>query len=146
MVGPGGVGYTPAMFLSLLVVTFLVAVLACSIVARLFARPIQSILERLVSGELAHAWLRYLKFAIYVTGISGGVRIWDLEKYITAQGPDMQPIVLNPERWTLEIYRTVIQTLQSTAWMLLVFFVCSLIAYVILRGFELRREKRDAAS
>ncbi len=134
------------MFLSLLVVTFVVAVLACAIVAKLFARPIQTILERLVSPDLGHAWVRYLKFAIYVTGISGGVRIWDLEKYITGQGPDQLPIVLTPERWTLEIYRTIIQTLQSTAWMLLVFFVFSLIAYVILRGFELRRERRDAGS
>jgi hypothetical protein len=81
------------MFLSLLLVTFLVAILACAIVTYLFAKPIQAILDRLVSGELAHAWVRYLKFAIYVTGISGGVRIWDLEKYITAQ--DRTAIVLN---------------------------------------------------
>jgi hypothetical protein len=133
------------MFLSLLIVTFAVAVLASATVARLFSHPIRIILERLVSADIGQAWIRYLKFAIYVTGISGGVRIWDLEKYITAQGPDMPAITLTPERWTLEIYRTVIQTLQSTAWMLLVFFVFSLIAYVILRGFELRREKRDAA-
>ena len=130
------------MFLSLLLVTFLVAVAASAIVATLFSRPIATILDRLVTHEMAHAWVRYLKFAIYVTGISGGVRIWDLEKYITAQGPDAQVIVLNPDRWTLELYRTVIQTLQSTAWMLLVFFVFSLIAYVILRGFELRRERK----
>lgn len=130
------------MFFSLLVVTFIVAVAASAAVAMLFAKPIATILNRLVSQELGQAWVRYLKFAIYVTGISGGVRVWDLEKYITAQGPDREPIVLNQERWILEIYRTVIQTLQSTAWMLLVFFVFSLIAYVILRGFELRREKR----
>ena len=133
------------MFLSLLVVTFLVAVAASAVVAMLFAKPIATILDRLVSKELGHAWVRYLKFAIYVTGISGGVRIWDLEKYITAQAPEREPIILNQERWILEIYRTVIQTLQSTAWMLLVFFVFSLIAYVILRGFELRREKRGDA-
>lgn len=134
------------MFLSLLLVTFVVAVAASAIVATLFSRPIGTILDRLVTREMAGAWVRYLKFAIYVTGISGGVRIWDLEKYITAQGPEAQVIVLNRERWILELYRTVIQTLQSTAWMLLVFFVFSLIAYVILRGFELRRERRDAAA
>lgn len=33
----------------------------------------------------------------------------------------------------LEIYRTVIEALQSIAWMLLVFFVFALIAYVIVR-------------
>jgi hypothetical protein len=30
--------------------------------------------------------------------------------------------------------------MQSAAWLLLVFFVFALIAYVILRGFELRRK------
>jgi len=49
--------------------------------------------------------------------------------------------VLTPERWTLEVYRTVIETLQSTAWMLLVAFVFLLIAYVIARGLELRASK-----
>jgi hypothetical protein len=47
--------------------------------------------------------------------------------------------VLDADRWTLEVYRTIIGTLQSIAWMLLVFFVAALIAYVVMRGFELRR-------
>ena len=48
-------------------------------------------------------------------------------------------LVLNWERWTLDIYSTIIQTLQSIAWMLLVFFTVALIAYVLVRIFELRR-------
>jgi hypothetical protein len=129
------------MFVSLLAVTLLVSLAACALVVRVFRGPIAAILDRLVGGELSAAWKRYLVFAIYVVGISGGVRIWDLEKYITARGPDEVPIVLTAERWTLEVYRTVVSTLQSTAWMLLVFFVFSLIAYVILRGFELRKAR-----
>ena len=42
-------------------------------------------------------------------------------------------------RWTLEVYRTVIETLQGIAWMLLVVFVVALVAYVLARGFELNR-------
>ena len=43
------------------------------------------------------------------------------------------------------MYRTIIETLQSIAWMLLVFFVFALIAFVIMRGFELRQAgRRDA--
>jgi hypothetical protein len=48
-------------------------------------------------------------------------------------------IVLNAERWMLEIYRAVIETLQSIAWMLLGFFVAALIACAVVRGFEPRR-------
>lgn len=52
------------------------------LVARLFQRPVRQILRRLVPEDLTGAWHRYLTFAIYVVGISGGVRIWSLEQYI----------------------------------------------------------------
>jgi hypothetical protein len=45
---------------------------------------------------------------------------------------------LTPEYWTLEIYRAIVGTLQSVAWMLLVFFLVSLIAYVIVKGREIK--------
>ena len=73
-----------------------------------------------------------------MVGISGGVRIFSLEQYVNPADPKAPPLMLTPERWTLEVYRTVIETLQSTAWMLLVAFVFLLIAYVIARGMELR--------
>ena len=129
------------MFFSLLLVTFLISLAVCFIVARLFDKPIKLILDRIVSSEMSHAWHRYIKFAILVVGISGGVRIHQLERFITAWGKDAEVLVLNNERWTLEIYRTIIGTLQSVAWMLLVVFVAALVAFVLLRGFEIAKGK-----
>ena len=129
------------MFISLLVITFLIAAFVSFLVARLFRKSISSILERIVGDDFSSGWWRYLTFAIYVVGISGGVRVWDLEKYITPRPEEAEVIVLNAERWTLEIYRTVIGSLQSIAWMLLVFFVFALIAYVIVRGMEMKHGK-----
>jgi hypothetical protein len=129
------------MFVTLLLVTFSIAVFASYVVARLFDRSIAAILKRIVADELSAAWQRYLTFAIFVVGVSGGVRIWELEKYITPHMRDVEPIVLNGDRWILEVYRTVIQTLQSIAWMLLMFFAFALIAYVLTRGYELRHGK-----
>ncbi|MGD8804169.1 MAG: hypothetical protein PVG12_13370, partial [Gammaproteobacteria bacterium] len=57
---------------------------------------------------------------------------------------DTEVLVLNSERWTLEVYRTIIETLQSLAWMYLVVFIFALIAFVIVRGFELKHQKRSA--
>ncbi len=37
-------------------------------------------------------------------------------------------MVLTGDRWTFEVFRTVIGTLQSLAWLLLVFFGFALIA------------------
>jgi hypothetical protein len=127
------------MFVSLLVVTFAVAALTSFLITRLFGRSIGRILGRIVTDELSSAWTRYLTFAIYVVGISGGVRIWDLEKYISPRGEDAEILVLNADRWTLEVYRTVIGTLQGVAWMLLIFFLFALIAYVVVRGREARQ-------
>jgi multidrug efflux pump subunit AcrB len=134
------------MFISLMIVTFLIAVAVSWAVARLFRPSIASILERIVASEISGAWWRYLTYAIYVVGISGGVRVWDLEKYITPRPEEATAIVLNAERWTLEIYRTVIGSLQGIAWMLLVFFVFALIAYVIVRGMEVKHGGPPPAS
>ena len=130
------------MFLTLLVVTFVIAALVSFVVARLFDRSLRQILGRLVAEDLSTAWHRYIVFAIYVVGISGGVRIWSLEQYIMPRERNAAPLTLNPDRWTLEVYRTVIGTLQSVAWMLLVFFAFALIAYVVVRGLEMRQARR----
>ncbi|HIJ71796.1 MAG TPA: hypothetical protein HPP87_10600 [Planctomycetes bacterium] len=133
------------MFITLLIVTFAIAFVVATIVVVVFTKPIDKILARIISDEISKAWLRYLKFAIYVTGISSGVRIWDLEKYITKPMYEHAEIVqLTAERWTFEVYRTIISTLQGVAWMLLVFFVFALIAYVIVRAFELKRAGGEA--
>lgn len=133
------------MFITLLIITFVIALAVSSIVVLIFAGPINAILARIISDQISRAWSKYLKFAIYVTGISSGVRIWDLEKYITEPRFEGSKIIkLNAERWVLELYRTIIGTLQGIAWMLLVFFVFALVAYVIVRAFELKRKNSTA--
>jgi hypothetical protein len=126
------------MFVTLLVVTFAIALLVSYGVASMFSNSIRRILDRIVAPDLASAWQRYLIFALYVVGVSGGVRIFSLEQYITPRDPKGAPLVLSTDRWTLEIYRTVIGAMQSIVWMLLVVFVFLLIAYVVTRGLELR--------
>ena len=133
------------MFITLLVVTFAIALATSLTIVRLFRRPIRLILDRVVSSELSSAWHRYLDFAVVVVGVSGGVRIWELEKYITPRSLEAEVVVLNADRWVLEVYRTLIGTMQSAAWLLLVFFIFALIAYVIVRGFELRRGSQPPA-
>jgi hypothetical protein len=44
----------------------------------LFNDSIYKILNLIVPEAINEAWLKYIKFAIYVVGISGGVRGWDL--------------------------------------------------------------------
>jgi hypothetical protein len=133
------------MFLTLLLVTLVLALAVSALVARMFTKPLESILNRIIADEISGAWLKYLKFAILVVGVSAGVRISELEKYITPfrYDKDARIVELTQERWVLELYRTVIETLQGIAWMLLVFFVFALIAYVIVRMAELKRGRAN---
>lgn len=126
------------MVISLLITTFIIAFIVASIVSFIFAKPIERILKRVVPDDLSQAWAKYLKFAIYVVGIGGGVRVWDFEKYLTVQEPYREIVPLTSGRWLLEIYQTIIGTLQSTAMVLLVFFIFALIAVVVVRIFEPR--------
>lgn len=130
------------MFLTLLLVTFTVALAVSAIIARLFSKPVGAILARIISDDISSAWQRYMQFAIFVVGVSSGVRLYQLERYITPErcDKDMEHILsLSTERWVLELYGTIIETLQGIAWLLLVFFVISLIAYVIIRIAESRK-------
>ena len=109
------------------------------------AQPLHNILTRIIDDPISEAWVRYMKFAILVVGVSAGVRIGELEKYITPWRWDekAQIVPLTGERWVLEVYRTIIESLQGIAWMLLVFFVVALMAYVVVRLGELKRRRAD---
>ena len=67
------------MFISLLVVTLFIALSVAVIVSWVFNAPVSNILNRIIADEISSAWVKYLKFAIIVVGISSGVRIYDLE-------------------------------------------------------------------
>lgn len=127
------------MFLTLLPATLGVTLITCWIITRLFSTSLGKILQRIIKDDIASAWKRYIMFAIYVVGISSGVQIWNLERYIegfqkTKDGATLP--VLNSETWVLEVYRAVIGSLQGIAWALLLFFLASLIAFVIVRNGE----------
>lgn len=130
------------MFYYLIISTFALALLVSFIVMCLFSNSINAILARIIHDPIHEAWAKYTKFAGMVVGTSSGIRIYDMEKYITpltyAENDKRIVIELTQERWVLEIYRTIIETLQGLAWMMLVFFMVALIAYVIVRWSEIK--------
>lgn len=131
------------MFITLLLVTFLVSVGVALLVARLFTPSLDRILRRIIADEISTGWLQYLRFAIVVVGVGTGVRIHELERYISPSEHDKEQRILEltSERWVLEIYRTIFETLEGIAWLLLWFFIVAMIAYVIVRVFELRKSR-----
>lgn len=131
------------MFITLLAATFVISIAVSFIVVRTFGRSIEEILNRIIADDISASWAKYIKFAAYVVGISNGVRVWELERYITAMYRDDVVMELTTDRWVLEVYRTMIGSLQGIAWMLLVFFLVALVAFVIVRAIELRHQKNS---
>ena len=127
------------MFLQLLLVNFILAAAVAALVVLVFRKPVRAILQRIVGEEIYTAWTRYVMFAVVVVGISGGVRLWELGRYITPDEKTGKVLELTHDRWVLEIYSTVVGALQSDTWMLLVFFLFALLAFVVVKGFELKR-------
>lgn len=128
---------------------FLVSILVSYIIAKVFNLPIKKILERIINDPISDAWRKYLIFAIYITGISSGVRIWEIERYfgfseyLDQNGRTVEKAVqLTSERWALEIFRTIIESLRGISIMLLVFFIFALIAFVITRAIESRQKNK----
>jgi len=130
------------MFITLLAVTFVISLVVSLTVVAMFTKPIDGILQRIISDPISEAWVKYVKFAICVVGVSSGVRVRELERYITpAQFQNAQVLTLTGARWVLEVYRTIIESLQGIAWLLLVFFAVALVAFVIVRVFEPRKPR-----
>jgi len=118
------------MFITLLAITFSIAAIVTAVVELVFRRSVGGLLDVTFPPEIVSAWRKYVSYVVYVVGITGGVRVWQLERYI-----DPKPeTILNRDRWVLEVYRTIVGAMQSTAWLLFVFFVIAMIAYGISRA------------
>ena len=131
------------MFLLLLFASFVVALAVSFAVMWLFTKPIDKVLHRIIADEISAAWSKYMKFAILVVGVSAGVQPHDLEKYINSALGGRETAPVGFDRWIFELYRAGIETLQGITWLLLVFFVFALIAYVIVRLGEMRSEQSN---
>ena len=127
------------MFLQLLLVNFVLAAAVSVLVALVFRKPVRAILHRIIGEEIQSAWTRYVMFSVIVVGTGGGVRLWELGRYITPDEKTGKVLELTHDRWVLEIYSTIIGALQADTWMLLIFFLFALVAFVVVKGFELKR-------
>lgn len=123
-------------FLLLLLVTLIIAVVVSGSVVFFFRDPVDRIFARIIGEDISVAWRKFLTFALFVVGISSGVKIYKLEQFVRPEIEGSPRPLLTPEYWGLEIYRTIIDTLGGMAWALLIFFIFALVAFVIVKVRE----------
>ncbi len=127
------------MLITLLAVTFVVCLIVASIVVKIFNKAVKDILVKILGTEISDAWAKYIFFAMHVSGLSNGVRIWEFEKYLyTYSSPDYNVPVLDFNRWTFELTRSVLEALSAISMVLFVFFIFALIALVVIRILEVK--------
>jgi hypothetical protein len=127
------------MFVVLFAVSFVLALALSVTVAWISREAIDAILGRFVRDPVVRAGFeKYIRFAI-VVGISGGTRVGVLQEYIAA--PDWNKAALaaqlTQEFWVMQIYRTIVGTLEGMAGLLLLCIFLALIAPVVVRMLKM---------
>lgn len=133
-------------FLTLLIALLAIASVIAWLVTLFFRKPIDSIFNRVIGESIATAWRKFITFALFVVGISSGVDVWKLERFIQPVSENAPKVELTPEYWGLEIYHTIIGTLGGMAWALLLLFLAMLIAFLIVRRQDSRRSDQNQAA
>ncbi|HVH59538.1 MAG TPA: hypothetical protein VM709_04360 [Candidatus Sulfotelmatobacter sp.] len=132
------------MLIALFGASFLLALALSATIAWLSREAMDAVLRRFVVDPVVRGGFeRYLRFAIVVVGISSGTRAKALQEYIAAaewNKPALQA-ALTQEFWTLELYRTVMGTLEGVAGLLLLCIFLALIAPAVLRMLNVEPPK-----
>ncbi len=135
------------MFVSLFVVSFLVALALSAAIAWISREAINSILRRFVADTVVRAGFeKYVMFAMVVAGMGGGVQVRTLQEYISASTATKAALEagVTQEFWVMELYRTVMGTLEGVAGVLLVCIALALIAPLVFPKLKRERAKTGA--
>lgn len=121
------------MDIAMLVLTFLAALAVAGGVVLAFSMPIDAVLSKLVPAELAEAWSRCAKFAVFVSSFTGGLRLGELGGLVAAGAG--RTAVATPQAF-LEVMKTVSGALTAASWAVLAFFGGALAVYAASRMYE----------
>jgi len=127
------------MYITLFTISFLLALGLSLTIAWISREAIETVLRRFVTDFVTRSGFeKYIRFAIVVVGISGGTRVRALQEYISAPSYNKAALeaALTQEVWVMEMYRTILGTLESVAFLLLVCIFLALIAPVVVRMFK----------
>lgn len=130
------------MFYLLIIGNFILVLAVSLLVMKVFSKSVDRILQRIIKDDISLEWSKYIKFSALVVGISSGMPTYSLSQYLPNENVEkFKPLVLTTERMVLEIYQTVIETLQGMAYAYCLFFVIALLAYVVIKRGEIKNGK-----
>ena len=114
------------MFITLLLANLAASFLVCLVTVLIFYFPVARAFKSRFTEATASLWMKFILFAIFVIGMSVGTRIWDIERYADSQ----TGVVISQDLLALEVYKTVIATMQVSAVLLFVLLAMVGLAYL----------------
>jgi len=126
------------MFITLLLISLVLAASLAFVGLRLLRPSLRGILNHVVGVEAADHWFRFAVFSLYITSVGNGVYGSRLERYIQQLHKDAIIAPLTVDSWVFEIYQVIERTLSGLACGAITFFIISLICLVVLRVFQMR--------
>jgi hypothetical protein len=129
------------MFVTLLVVSLILAAFLALVVLRFLRSSLRGILNRVVGTDSADHWYRFALFALYITSVGHGVEAYHLDRYIQKLHKDDFIATLSLDTWVYELYEVVERTLTALACGVVTIFIIALVCLVVLRIFEMRQSR-----
>lgn len=114
------------MFVTLLLANLAASLLVCLAAVLIFRLPLAKVLKDRFSEDAAAVWMKFILFTVFVIGISVGTRIWEIERYAEPQ----RSVTISQNLLALEVYKTVIATMQVSAVLLFVLLTVVGLAYL----------------
>ena len=118
-----------------LLCVFLTAIAVSAAIVYAFSVPMDGVIGRVVDSQLASAWSKYAKFALFAASLAGGLRIRDLEALTS--GP------VDSRRALLEVFKTTLGSVNSSSWTLLAIFGAALAVYAAEQVYGHIRQSRS---
>jgi hypothetical protein len=127
------------MFVVLFLATFLLALAISATIAWASKEPIESILRHFVAPHLSAAFAKYFQLALVLVGVTAGTRVRALQDYISAPEYNKRDLLaqLTQEFWVMELYRTVVSTIEGILWLVFLFALIVLGVVIIIRKANL---------
>lgn len=129
------------MELPIIILAYAASAVVAVLTTAVFAKPIDRVLSRLITGDVASAWALFVKFALFAATFTGGMPANDQGKFVGFTPPVVIPPV--PGEGTMFVMKSIGASLMSASWFLLVFFGVTLTAGAAARAYGALREKRE---
>jgi len=121
---------------NLLIAKILVSLAVCSITLLIFRGPFENLAVKALSQEFWLAWKMLIYLSVYVVSLSRGVLVDELEHFTRlAKTTKIRAESMSKDEWTLELTKTVIESLKAIALMLLLFLAVASVILLIRMKF-----------